>query len=259
MSRDIGRLLAGFDYLPGEVIARRVTTADGRPAVQLRLDLGLMQMQLEGRPDGVRPHGDESLLTYHSRRRDEHRLAHGGDDEGFALDPDDCRDLRNEALLYYYRYISLCKLEDWAGVERDTARNLACLDFLHRYARREPDKFVLEQYRPYLTMMHARARARRALEADDFDGAAAEVQDGLRRIRNFFSRYGKPELFERSPEADLLERLLEEIEARRPKPAVLRLREQLSRAVADEDYERAADLRDRLRRLEGSAGGPAPQ
>ena len=35
----------------------------------MRIDLGLLQMELDGRPDGQRPHGFESLLDYYEARR----------------------------------------------------------------------------------------------------------------------------------------------------------------------------------------------
>ena len=36
--------------------------------MQLRIDLGILQMEMTGRPDGQRPHNCESLLVYHQRR-----------------------------------------------------------------------------------------------------------------------------------------------------------------------------------------------
>ena len=42
--------------------------SDGKEKVQLRLDLGLIQMEMSGRPDGTRPKSCESLLTYHQGR-----------------------------------------------------------------------------------------------------------------------------------------------------------------------------------------------
>jgi hypothetical protein len=39
-----------------------VRLATGGRAIQVRLELGILQMALEGRPDGRRPHGSPSLL-----------------------------------------------------------------------------------------------------------------------------------------------------------------------------------------------------
>ena len=73
MSLDITRILSGWPFEPGQITARRVRGEDGRDLIQLRLDLGLLQMEATGRPDGQRPHGYESLLEYHQDRLERHR------------------------------------------------------------------------------------------------------------------------------------------------------------------------------------------
>ena len=75
MSKDITSILAGWDFDPDELQVRIVAGDDGRDKIQMRIDLGLLQMELTGRPDGERPHGFESLLDYH-----EARAASAGDD-----------------------------------------------------------------------------------------------------------------------------------------------------------------------------------
>src|SRR5215208_5011058 len=63
-SRDIVPMLKGWDYEPGTINVRKINGLDGRPKLQMRLDLGLLQMDLSGRPDGAKPHGYDSLLEY---------------------------------------------------------------------------------------------------------------------------------------------------------------------------------------------------
>src|ERR1043166_4331588 len=63
-NKDILPLLKGWDYEPGTINVRKINGADGQPKLQMRLDLGLLQMELDGRPDGTRPHGCDSLLDY---------------------------------------------------------------------------------------------------------------------------------------------------------------------------------------------------
>ena len=65
MSFDISHILSDWPFKPGEVTARRIVGADGQEKIQVRLDLGLLQMEASGRPDGQRPHGHESLLAYY--------------------------------------------------------------------------------------------------------------------------------------------------------------------------------------------------
>ncbi len=38
--------------------------ADGREVLQMRLDMGVLQLEMDGRPDGSQPHGYESYLDY---------------------------------------------------------------------------------------------------------------------------------------------------------------------------------------------------
>jgi hypothetical protein len=61
MSFDISALLDQWDYQPGQVVVRKFRGKDGQDKIQLRVDLGLLQMNAKGRPDGKRPFGHESL------------------------------------------------------------------------------------------------------------------------------------------------------------------------------------------------------
>src|SRR2546429_7269356 len=76
-SKDLTPLLKGWDYEPGTINVRKIFGADGRPKVQMRVELGLLQMELNGRPDGARPHGHESLLDYFEQQLREHNRRHG--------------------------------------------------------------------------------------------------------------------------------------------------------------------------------------
>src|SRR5262249_25450664 len=105
-SKDIAGILKGWDYEPGTINVRKVAGLDGLPKLQLRLDLGLLQMELAGRPDGQRPHGAESLLEYHESLLSDHQKRNGTD-LGFTLTGEQCQSLRDEATMYYHRYLSL--------------------------------------------------------------------------------------------------------------------------------------------------------
>src|SRR5215207_7845539 len=124
--KDIGQILRGWEYEPGTINVRRITGNDGSPKLQMRLDLGLLQMEMDGRPDGVRPHGCESLLEYFETKLAEHKRRYGTE-LGFEISGVQCQTLREEAVMYYHRYLSLFVLEEFPGVVRDTARNLRVL------------------------------------------------------------------------------------------------------------------------------------
>ena len=65
LSKDITPILAGWDYDPDELQVRIVAGDDGRDKIQMRIDLGLIQMELTAGPTAQRPDGFESLLDYH--------------------------------------------------------------------------------------------------------------------------------------------------------------------------------------------------
>ena len=64
MSRDIDEALSGWAYKPDVVQARVVEAGDGRDVIQMRLDLGVLQLELAGRPDGRKPSGHRTYYDY---------------------------------------------------------------------------------------------------------------------------------------------------------------------------------------------------
>jgi len=246
--KDIGHILKGWEYEAGTINVRRITGTDGQPKLQMRLDLGLLQMEMDGRPDGVRPHGCESLLDYFEKRLKDHRKKNGTE-MGFHLSASQCQSLREEALMYYHRYLSLFVLGEFLGVARDTARNLRVLDLCGKYATDEQDRLVLEQYRPYIIMMNARALASIEFDANNFRRALAIVKRGLKDIRAFFARFGQEEAFGHSNEVRILKRFAREIRRKLPVDPMRKLQIELNRAVKEERYEEAARLRDEIEKM----------
>ena len=255
-SRDIAAVLKSWPYEPGTISVRKVSGLDGVPKLQMRLDLGLLQMELTGRPDGDRPNGHESLLDFYEHELADHARLNGSE-LGFGLTGEQCQGLREEAVMYYHRYLSLSVLEEYDGVVRDTGRNLRVLDLCGKYAVDEADRLAMEQYRPYLTMMNARAAASVHLDAKRFTDASAAVTDGLEKIREFYEKFGQEELFEKSNEARVLKRFARDVQRKVPVDPVERLRRRLDRAVRDERYEDAAKLRDEIDGRRPKAGPDA--
>src|SRR5437868_14769527 len=99
MSRDIDAALRNWEYKPGMVQARLVEAGDHRQVIQMRLDLGLLQLETAGRPDGGRPHG---CATYADYFRQQARLA---DRAGrpFVLDKEQCDEADREFLQFFNR------------------------------------------------------------------------------------------------------------------------------------------------------------
>ena len=246
MDSDLKALLDSWPYDPDDCV-RVVKLGDGREVMQVRLPLGIEQYELDGRPDGVCPHGAESELEHHLARLEAARKS--GSDAGFRLDPDECVDLFNEGVLYYYRYLHLFQFKDWARTVRDTARNLKLFDFVRSYATRDEDRQYLEQWRPYVLRINSVASAMVALGKNDHHRAlgivhaAAEAIEALPEIDEDTFR------FERHRSIEALHELADEIEKNKPPTEVERLENQLLEAVSAERYERAVELRDRIRVL----------
>ena len=243
---DLAPLLAGWEYEPGTINVRKVPGIDGRDKLQMRLELGILQMETTGRPDGTRPHDCDSALEYQEHRLADYRAANNDLSDGFALSRDDCRELRDEAALYYQRYLSLYALAEYEGVMRDTARNLRVLDLCSKYARRRHDRLLLEQYRPYIIMMGTRAATQIQLRRKNFSEALQLVRAGLGRIKKFFIGFGQPEAYDACDEVRALKRLGRSIRRRLPVDPRELLERKLRKAVKAEDYELAARLRDEL-------------
>jgi len=252
MNFDIWHLLDQWDYQPGEVAVRKFKGKDGGEKIQLRVDLGLLQMNTTGRPDGKRPYGHESLLQHYRARLEKHRRTHGGNDDSFTLKADDCAKLQQEAIQYHHRYICLFQLDDYSGVIRDTERNLEVFNFVNQYAESDELAWSLEQFSPQLLMMRIRAKGMLALREERHGEAVAVVEDGLDEIRTFYRQHARQDLLEQSGEIHSLESWLEEIQTKRPLSQREKLEHALDEAVRREDYEKAAQVRDALRNLKTS-------
>ena len=94
--------------------------------------------------------------SYYQHRLNQAKIA--GREADFELSPQECGELFHEGTLYYFRYVRLFQLKDWARTVRDTARNLRAFDLLHRYAQREEDQQFLEKWRPYIIARQCQRR-----------------------------------------------------------------------------------------------------
>jgi hypothetical protein len=251
VSKDITPILEGWEHAPDQLQVRIITGDDGRDKIQMRLDLGLIQMELDGRPDGQRPGGFKSFLDA-LENQGKQAAARG---ESLALDSDQCATLMREGVQYYHRYLAAFHLQRHDLVVRDTERNLRLFAFVVAHATHQRDKLQFDQYRPYVVMMNTRAHVALALALADHAAALDQVDAGIERIRAFLSEYGKSEHEVQCPELATLLGLRTEVEAERPVGPLEGLKQQLALAISLEDYEEAARIRDQLQRLR-NAGIP---
>src|ERR1051326_3900942 len=174
MSLDLNSILRDWPHESGSIKVRKIAGLDGREKLQLRIDLGVLQMELTGRPDGLRPHGSESLLEYHQQRA-ENALQRG---ENYELTFEQCTELQQEGIQYYHRYLSLFQINDFAGVVRDTQRNIDLFDFVAAHTDREDLAWSMQQFRPYVIMMNTRAKASIYRAQGKFPEAITEIEQG---------------------------------------------------------------------------------
>jgi hypothetical protein len=249
MDFDITSILENWDYKPGQVMVRKFKARDGREIIQLRVDLGLLQLNADGRPDGKRPMGHESWFDFQLSRLEEHRLQHDGDDEGFSLNAEDCSKLHLESVQYHHRYICLLQLEDYEGVIRDTERNLELFDFVDEFAESTDSSWNFQSFRPQCLMMQTRALVSIKLKELEHAAALEELDQGIEAIREYYREFGQADQMEQSGEIASLQAWREEINSGRPMSPKEKLEQQLLDAVNKEDYETAARVRDELKKL----------
>ncbi len=245
MSLDLNSLLNDWPHENGTIKVRKVPGLDGREKLQLRIDLGLLQMEMDGRPDGQRPHNCESLLVYHQRRAA--RAEERGDE--YELSPEQCGELQQEGVQYYHRYLSLFQIDDFEGVIRDTQRNLDLFSFVDEHSERDDLIWTFQQFRPYVLMMNTRAQVSIMLAEGQFSEAIREIEAGRERISEFFQQSAFPEMEAKSSEIAFLDEWLEEVRAKRPLSKLEVMEREMERAIAGERYERAAELRDAIRNI----------
>jgi hypothetical protein len=248
MSRsvDLRDMLNDWPYDP-ENDARLVRGDDGRELLQVRTPLGFEQYEMDGRPDGLKPHGKGTALEYHLERLEQAKAQ--GREEAFRLSARDCGELFNEGTLFYFRYVRLFQLKDWERTLRDASRNLRLFDFVHAHAKREEDRQFLEKWRPYIVRVSTTASAMLAVDQKRYDQALEIVGEGLRRIEALAELDDETFKFERERSMTGLRELTIQIQKNRPMSQVEQLEHQLRRAIQRQEFERAAELRDRIRAL----------
>ena len=245
---DLRLVLQNWPYDPENPV-RMIAAPDGRQVMQVRTPLGIEQYELEGRPDGLRPHNAESAFAFQQARHE--RAQAQGKGDSFSLTSTQCAELFEEGVLYYFRYLHLFQLRDWRRVMRDTGRNLALFDFVHAHARREEDRLHLEQWRPYILRMNAVARSMVAWESGRHGDALRVVRDVIAAIQGLPEIESEAFQYERQRSLEALDELAKQIAKTQPLSEVESLERELHKAVESEQFEKAATLRDRLKQLRG--------
>jgi hypothetical protein len=239
---DISKILSEWPFDPLTVSSRIIRAEDGRQLVQMRIDLGLIQMEYMDRPDGYHPEGFKSYLDYY-------RSLVAAEKE-FTLDPRQTFNLRQEGLQYYHRYLSLHQLKDYNGVIRDTRHNLDILNVIANYAG-AVENITSQQHRPYVMMMNTSAKTMLKLELNDKTEALRILKAGVRQIKHVYKIVLEDPQPDLSPEIFQLRELQHRITddgIPSELPVQEKLEIELQMALLSENYEEAAVLRDQIAR-----------
>ena len=236
-ARDIDTLLKNWDFQPGEVNARLVKARNGREVVQMRVDMGLLQMETDLRPDGLRPNGAETYYDYLVSEV----IREGG---SFRLSKEQCSEADREFVQYYHRRLCWLSLREYRRAAKDADHSLAFMDFVREHSPDEEWTLSHEQYRPFVLFHRVQAASLAALQESGPEAAISEINRGLGQFRDLFARYDAVEQYD---EDELVKRLLEMRESVRQRYEVGRtLDEQLAEAIQAENYELAATIRDKM-------------
>lgn len=250
MRRDIDDALMGwpFDPDPGEVVAREVRARDGRSLLQVRIELGILQLEVEGRPDGGKPHGFVSYLDYLRHRAASRGLAPGGKAPSWTMTTEHAAEVDREFIQYYHRRVAWLALQRYERALRDSDHTLALMDFINRHSTDEEYTQKHDRFRGLVMFHRTQALAAMSIERRKPDEAIDAVREGLDRLLSHQIAWAEQHDGEEVINQPLIDQLRDiESEIRKNYAVEKTLKEQLDEAVAHEDYERAARLRDMIR------------
>jgi len=251
MTKDIGNILQNWPSESDELTARKIVGRDGTELLQLRIDLGVLQMFFDGRPDGEKPFGQPSLLDHLARVTETESPG--------ELTPEMWRDLDREIMQFYHRRRALLILAAHTHAEgntqqavdyyqraaRDADHNLRIMDFIKSHSADREYIEGHERYRPFVLMHRTLAEAQTELIHTDADEAIERLKGGVRVIEEMYRQAGAAEMALQDPSILQLRAL--ERQVRKQHNIVQTLQEELDVAIENEEFERAAELRDRLR------------
>ncbi len=252
MNEDIGQILENWPFDPENSI-RKVIDPSGVEKIQVRVDQGafqgVLQMNLDGRPDGRRPHDSDFAFDFYKESQ-QNVLESEGSLDGFQLTEEECQELFDESRRLYERYVFLLQIQDYDRVIRDTEQNIDLFRFVNTYAERGEDRENLEKWWPYIIRINGVARVMICTQNDDFESASEIIDEAREKIKALNQVDAEEFRIEKRRSVQALDDLEQELLSKRPLNLMDRLKKELGDAIDQEAFERAAKLRDRIRELE---------
>jgi hypothetical protein len=242
--RDIDDILQQWPYDPLMVNTRMVRGPDGRTILQLRIEMGVLQMETKNRPDGLMPGGCLNYLDYLKK------LFHQGRQSGKLLESQ-CHEVEGELAQFYHRRICWLALRRYAHALVDADYSLAVMDYVAEKAPSEKWRWKIEKDRPLVQFHHTQAAAMDVLDRQGPVAALALIREGMASLRQTLNRSRESRLREYASLIEQLQDLQQWIrDCHNLQPS---LQEQLEEAIGLENYELAARLRDKISRTEGAS------
>jgi hypothetical protein len=238
---DLTLWLKDWPWRPGRLDVRRIQAVDGRPVLQVRVELGILQLEADGRPDGGDFRGAATALAWFQAQPDA------------EVDADGVAALAAEMAQFRQRAMACALIEDWPRAQRDAQHNLDVLDLIALRAQDAPARRRFETWRPHEQATLARAASALAMASGRRDLARAALDAGLRQVQATLARLGRSDDAGHCPETALLRALLDALTLKLPGSQRLELQQRLEEAVRAENFELAAILRDELRQMKGEA------
>ncbi len=250
MRRDLDDVIQGWPYdpEPGEVLAREVRARDGRTVLQVRVELGVLQLEVGGRPDGLRPHGFATYLDYLRHCAAGRGQVPGGKSPPWMMSASQCGEADREFVQFNHRRVAWLALRRYDKAIQDADHTLALMDFIQRHGNEEEFIASHEQLRGPVLFHRTQAATILALERRHYEDAIDALREGIDRLNAHQNSWWDEHDADESPNPGLIDHLRNfEQEIRSNYRVEKTLREQLDEAVAREDYEQAARLRDKIK------------
>src|SRR5439155_15870244 len=156
------------------VQARLVQARGGRQVIQMRVDLGILQIETAAKPDGTKPHGHPTYLSY---LQEQARMAQKNTGP-MVLSEEQCQEADREFVQYYHRRVCWLALRNYRHALADADHTLAFMDFVRSHSPSEEYTEAHEQYRGFVLFQRTQAAAALRVEGDDPEGAIDEVRAG---------------------------------------------------------------------------------
>jgi len=142
---------------------------------------------------------------------------------------------------------------------RDTENNLKICDLVDNFSSHDEDRKLLLQYKPYILRINAVARAMLAIKQQMTMLGKEIIEDAITEIKNLPEINNMTFQFEKIRSLNYLKVTLSQLDETKTITMLDQLKLELEDAVKIENYEKAAEIRDRIQELTKEIDHSAPK